>query len=345
MANDDRLVLITASLSEQAAEHLRAIVPNMRVEVYRTYPAGPDVPKVVPDELWRQTEVLYTLSTLPTPEQAPNLRWVQLHSAGADHIAESALYHSPVIVTTSSGVHAVPIAEYVFATVLAWFHHVPRMLEWQHRSQWPPRHERFRLFAPEELWGKTIGIVGYGSIGRQVARLAESFGMRVLAMQRGSDHRDAGFVFPGVGDPDGMLPSRYYPPEQLRDLLAESDVVVVALPLTSLTYRLFDGAVFQSMKPGAFFVNVARGDLCDEDALVHALQHGPLAGAALDVYAHEPVAPDSPLWQLPNVILSPHVSGFTPQYDARALSIFEQNLRRYASGEPLMNRVDKVRGY
>src|SRR5205807_7887634 len=130
------------------------------------------------------------------------------------------LFQSSVIFTTASGVHAVNMAEYVFAMVLAWFHQIPRLLEWQQRGQWPSASERSSFFVAEELRGKTIGIVGYGSIGRHVARLANAFGMRVLAMHRSIDHHDSGFVFPGVGDPEGFLPDHYYTPEHLHDMLS-----------------------------------------------------------------------------------------------------------------------------
>jgi phosphoglycerate dehydrogenase-like enzyme len=270
---------------------------------------------------------------------------VQLHSAGADHVLEHPLFRSPVEFTTASGVHAINIAEYVFAMALAWFHRLPRMLEWQARGQWPPDRERWALFVPEELWGKTIGIVGYGSIGRQVARLAKAFGMRVLAMQRGEDHRDHGFVFPGTGDPEGTLPDRFYTPAQLHEMLAESDIVVIAVPLTPETRGMFNEAAFRAMKRDAFLINIARGSVCEEPALIRALQEGWIGGAALDVFEQEPLPPEHPLWRLPNVLISPHVAGFTPHYDARAAQIFEENLARYMRGEPLLNRVDKARGY
>jgi phosphoglycerate dehydrogenase-like enzyme len=345
MADGSRLVLITAPLPEQALDRLNGISSDLRVEQRLMHPPGDAAAEAIPAPLWAEVEVLCTQSTLPAPEQAPNLRWVQLHSAGINQVVNKPLYQTDVAFTTASGVHAVPIAEYVLAMMLAWFHRLPLLLEWQQRAKWPPDDQRFTLFTAEELAGKTIGIAGYGSIGREVARLAVAHGMRVLATQRGEDHRDRGFVFPGVGDPQGVLPERYFPPERLHDLLRESDVVVIALPLTPATRGLFDRAAFQAMKPAGFLVNIARGDICDEDALVRALQAGQIAGAALDVTHREPLPPDSPLWRLSNVILSPHISGSTPRYDERVAQIFEANLRRYLAGEPLYNLVDKGQGY
>jgi phosphoglycerate dehydrogenase-like enzyme len=237
------------------------------------------------------------------------------------------------------------MAEYVFTVVLVWFHRLPQILSWQRQGQWPSNAERSTLLVPEELKGKTIGIVGYGSIGRHVARLANAFGMRILAMQRSADHSDHGFQFPEVGDPEGTLPERYYPPAQLHALLSESDVVVIAVPLTPQTHELFDEAAFQAMKSTAFLVNIARGGVCKESALTDALRQQRIAGAALDVFHQEPLPPNHPLWQLPNTFISPHIAGLSPHYNERAATIFEENLRRYLAGESLYNVVDKARGY
>ncbi len=341
MTDKTRIVLITVRIEPHWLKRLRNLSPDLQIEqrLIRSLTE-------IPDDLWQSVEVLYTFgSILPSPEQVPQLRWVQLYSAGADHIIDHPLFRTSVIFTTASGVHAINIAEYVFAVVLAWFHRLPRLLEWKQRGQWLPGAERSALFMPEELQGKTIGIAGYGSIGRQVARQAKAFGMRVLAMQRDTDHRDHGFVFPGIGDPEGTLPDRYYTTDQLHNMLNESDVVVISLPLTPGTRGMFNQAAFQAMKPTSFLVNIARGDICNEADLIRALEERQIAGAALDVFDQEPLPSDSPLWRLPNVLISPHITGLTPQYDERAAMIFEENLRRYLAGEPLYNVVDKDQGY
>jgi phosphoglycerate dehydrogenase-like enzyme len=340
MTNRSHIVLSTACFEPRWLERLHNLSPDLRIEQRPTSNA-----QSIPDEVWQEVEVLYTYATLPSPEQAPRLRWVQLHSSGVNQILDHPLFHTPVLFTTASGIHAVTIAEHVFAVVLAWFHRFPRALEWQQRGQWPPEQERFPLFVSEELWRKTIGIVGYGTIGRQVARLAKAFGMQVLAMHRTADHRDRGYVFPGVGDPDGMLPDSYYRPDQINSMLGESDIVVIAVPSTSKTRGMFGDAAFRAMKPTAFLVNIARGDICNEAALVRALRERWIAGAALDVFHQEPLPDDHPLWHLPNVLISPHVAGFTTHYDERAAMIFEENLRRYLTREPLYNLIDKEEGY
>ncbi|QBD83234.1 D-2-hydroxyacid dehydrogenase [Ktedonosporobacter rubrisoli] len=340
MTTPSRLVLITAHLDEHRVERLRTISPQLQIE-YHSKRAGAEVP----DELWHKAEVLYTFPFwMPAANQVPNLRWVHLYSAGADLLLNHPLFERDAIFTTSSGVHAINIAEHCFTMIQAWFHRLPSLISWQRQKIWARLEEQPEEM-PQELYGRTIGIVGYGSIGRQVARLAQAYGMRVLAMQQSSDHRDSGFSFPNVGDPEGSIPEAYFRPEQLHVLLRECDVVVVAVPLTPQTRGMFDEKAFAAMKRQAFFVNIARGDVCDEAALIRALSEGIIAGAALDVFSREPLPAESPLWSMPNVLLSPHSSGLTPRYDERAADIFEANLRRYVAGTRLYNRVEKERGY
>src|SRR5436305_8457639 len=208
-----RVMLITAPLDAHGLERLQNVSPAVSVKQWQLHSMGS-----VPDDLWLEVEILYSsfAAPLPLPEQVPHLRWVQLYSAGPDYILDHPLFATPTIFTTTSGIHAIPIAEYVFAMVLAWFHHLPRIFEWQQRAAWPVGTERNSLVMGEELRGKTLGIIGYGSIGREVARLATAFGMRVLAMQRGTNRQDTSFLSPGIGDPTGVLPERFYSPDELR---------------------------------------------------------------------------------------------------------------------------------
>ena len=339
MSAGDAAMLILAPLPAESLSRLRETAPDLHI-VHHSTPA-PDVT----DDLWRRTEVLYTANILPRVEQAPMLRWIQLYSAGVDRILDHPLFTTSVIITTASGVHPVPIAESVFGSILTWSRRLTSIRADQHRQYWPSTHEKEAALMPIELWGTTIGIVGYGSIGRQVARVAAGFGMRILAMQRGVDHRERGFHFPDTGDAEGGLPDHYYELAALDDLLHESDVVVITLPLTPETRGLFDQRAFHSMKRSAFLVNVARGSICDEAALVRALREGWIAGAALDVFEEEPLKPGHPLWTMPNVLVSPHISGLSPQYAERASLIFEENVRRYRTGDPLHNQVNKEHRY
>ncbi len=342
MTRSNKLVLITAPVEEEWLQRLRSLWPDLQ------FVQLPARSKTVSDELWREAEILYmSFSTsLPTIEQAPRLRWVQLYSAGADAVFQTPLFQtSAVNFTTTSGIHAIPMAEYTFTMILAWFHKFPNLLDLQRQGQWPPNNVRTTSLVPQELSQQTIGIVGYGSIGRQVARLANAFGMRILAMQRGTDHRDNGYQIATVGDPEGTFPDRYFTPEQLPVMLTECDVVVISVPLTPNTQGMFNAAAFAAMKPTAFLVNIARGEVCNENDLIHALQEKQIAGAALDVFQHEPLDSNSPLWHLPNVFITPHISGLTTQYNERAAALFAENLRRYLTNQPLFNVVDKAQGY
>jgi phosphoglycerate dehydrogenase-like enzyme len=338
MTERTRLVLMRAFLEQGWEQRMQRISAQLKFEYH---PPQKNTP--LPEQLLSAAEIIYGFPwEMPTPEQARKLRWVHLYSAGADRLLQLPLFsETSIIFTTSSGVHSINIGEYVMTMVQSWYHHLPRLLEAQASKKWLRQQE----IMPAELYGKTIGIVGYGSIGRQVARLASAFGMRVLAMQNSSDHRDTGFQFPLVGDQQGEIPARYYSTDQLHELLRSSDVVVIAVPLTPRTHHLFDAAAFQAMQDSAFLVNIARGEVCDEQALITALAEKQIAGAALDVFEREPLPADSPLWAMANTCVTPHISGLTPRYNERAETIFEANLRRYLGGEPLYNVVDRARGY
>ncbi|MFQ6013827.1 MAG: D-2-hydroxyacid dehydrogenase [Anaerolineae bacterium] len=341
MEGDRIKVLSTLMFREEYLDKLQAVSPRLFVEQRSSWDPTDMVPYL------KDVEVLYTFGLPPDLlESAPKLRWVQLHSAGVNHILDHPIMASDIPITTTSGIHAVTIAEYVFASILAFTRRVPRMVYWQGQGRWPEDKDRWPLFVPDELWGKTIGIVGYGSIGRQIARLAKAFGMRIVAAKKeASDRLDRGYRLEGVGDPEGKLPDRIYPPERLRPMLAECDFVVVCVPVTRATAKLIGEPELKAMKPTAYLVNVARGEVVDEQGLITALQEGWIAGAGLDVFDQEPLPPNSPLYNLDNVILSPHVSGFTPYYDERASDLFAENLRRYLAGEELLNLVSKERGY
>ena len=333
-------ILSTMKFDSALLDQIRAVSERI---ILTQHTARDD--RAVPAEAFEQAEVLYTFGVLPQPEQAPHLHWVQLNSAGVNHVIQHLLFASDVMFTTMSGLHAINIGEYVLASILAWTRHLPELLDLQRKKQWPS--DRWLCCQPTELRGSTVGIVGYGSIGREVARLAKAFGMRVLALKRRSESagEPGAFEVAGLGDPAGVLPDALYGPEQLREMLAQCDFVVLAVPLTQETRGMIGEAELRVMKPAAYLVNIARGEVCDEAALIHALQDKWIAGAGLDVFTQEPLPETSPLWTLPNVILTPHISGFTPHYDQRGVDIFCENLRRYIAGQTLLNLVDKPAGY
>ena len=250
--------------------------------------------------------------------------------------------------TNSRGAHAVPISEHVMGMLVAMARRfrsaiVEQTTTGMKRERWWVGNE-----IPDELHGKTLGLFGYGAIGREVARRAAGFGMRVIALRRKASR-------PEPWDPE-LLSALALPaeeprvdlvlgPEDLSRLLGESDVVVICAALTPETTGLFDAQVLARMKRGAWLVNVARGKIVREAALVAALETGRLGGAALDVFETEPLPRESPLYRLDRVILTPHVSGLSRGFWPRAMALFRANLRRFQGGLPLLNRVDPERGY
>lgn len=337
----DKITLLsTVGFTDHQLDKLRAV--SWRLEVQQIInPRMEDIPA----DLRSRVEILYGWAE-PVREahHFPNLRWIQTHSAGVDFLLDKPVWQSQVVITNLSGVHAVPMAEHVLAMMLAFRWNLPTMERLKARLEWA--QGRWDRFARPELRGSTLGLIGYGAIGRELARQAQALGMRVLAANRsGQRHPQRGFIEPGIGDPDGTIPEKMYATAQLKHMLPECDYVASVMPLTGETRHMLNAGVFAAMKKSAFFFNVGRGQVVDEAALVAALQQGQLAGAGLDVFEQEPLPPESPLWQLEQVIISPHVSGFTPLYDARASELFAENLRRYLKQEPLLNLVDREKGY
>jgi phosphoglycerate dehydrogenase-like enzyme len=262
--------------------------------------------------------------------RAHDLRWFQQWSAGADW-----LQHHPeavemdFILTSTVGMHAIQMGEHTFALLLAFARDLHRSVRVQQRREWIPQHQHPGLF---ELADKTMVLVGIGAIGEQIAKLATAFGMQVLGVRRN----------PAVSAPHVKA---MYSPDQILDVLPEADCVVLAAPLTHETQGMIGEQELRAMKPTAYLVNVGRGGLVREDALIQVLREGWIAGAGLDVFEEEPLPTDSPLWEMDNVIITAHYAGVTPRYDERAMAIFLDNLRRYRAGKPLRNVVDKRLGY
>ena len=272
------------------------------------------------------------------------LRWIQLLSAGADHALNPALKAGAIQMTTSSGIHATPIAEYTLASMLGYAHRIHLAIRAQTKHEWM-RSGQF-MGSVDEIRGLTLGIIGYGSIGRETARLGQAFGMKVLALKRNpAEQSDPGWCPAGLGDPEGKIPERWFGPDQREEILRESDYVSVTLPLTEHTRKFIGARELSAMKPSAYLVNIGRGAVIDEHAMADALKAGKLGGAGLDVFEHEPLAASSPLWELENVILTPHISGANRRYMDKASELFADNLKRFASNRPLLNVVDPKLGY
>jgi phosphoglycerate dehydrogenase-like enzyme len=332
-------VLITLPFPEPLIDRLEAVSPQLKIHVHHAQSAE-DLPK----ELLPEIEILYTLSALPEPEAAPRLRWVQLHLTGVDHLVEYDLMHSEVMVTTLSGASVPQVAEFALMCILALSRRLPTMIDDVADVRW--MGERFKRYRSVELRGSTLGIIGYGSIGREVARLGRAFGANVLATKSDLKNlKDGGYALEGLGDPEAELPDRLYPPQAVTSMVSECDFIVVTVPLTPQTRGLVDAKVFKKMKPTAYLIDASRGGVVDHGALVEALNEKRLAGAALDVYPVEPLPESSPLWNMPNVILSPHVAGASEKYYKRAVDLFIENLHRYRAGRPLLNLYDPERMY
>ncbi len=248
---------------------------------------------------------------------APNLRWLHTFSAGVDHPVFGVFTQRGAQVTTSSGASASPIAQTVMMYLLA----LSRDLDGWRRAQQEHRWEQHRF---TELDGLTVGVVGMGPIGLEVIRLATAFGMHPIGVRRR--------VL-------GHEPCETWELDRLHELAGRVDALVLAVPLTDQTRGLVDAEVLAAMRPGSWLVNIARGEVVDEEALIEALRSGHLGGAGLDVFAVEPLPETSPLWDLPNVIITPHSSGTSERTHERAVTIFLDNLTRFANGTPLRNVV------
>ncbi len=271
---------------------------------------------------------------------APKLRWVHSATSGVERALTPTALARGIVVTNARGVFSRPIAEHVVLMILALSRRLPQLLELQRERTWQPLEGR-------ELRDLTVGIVGYGSLGRAVASLLGAFGARVIATKRRPDVPDEPATDAEDGFPFEARLDRVLGPsvDDLHALLGESDVVVLAAPLTAETENMIGDAALAAMRPDAWLINVARGRLVDEGALVRALREGRIGGAALDVFREEPLGPASPMWDVPNLVITPHTAWSSARVLDRSVDLFCDNLRRFRAGEPLRNVVDPSAGY
>ncbi|MBB3108950.1 phosphoglycerate dehydrogenase-like enzyme [Paenibacillus phyllosphaerae] len=254
------------------------------------------------------------------------VRWIQHWGAGVEHLPLADIQARDIVLTNATGVHAAPISETIFAMLLAFTRQLHTAIRSQQERSWGKYGEL------GELHGRTLGIIGVGAIGEETARIAKAFDMRVLGVRR------SGLATPNV--------DRMYDMPQLHELLSESDFVVNCLPHTAETKHIMDKAAFDAMKDASYYINIGRGATTDTAALLQALTDGKLAGAGLDVFEEEPLPADHPLWQMENVIVTPHNAGSTYRYTDRLIDIFTANLEQYAAGiTPSINRVELKLGY
>ena len=315
-------------MTEAQLARIQAVSPRLQIT------CTPSNPYQKPDALdpeVAEAEVLIAYHAYFAMEQAPRLKWLQASGDGVDHLRGKPIMQSPVVVTNTR-VFAVPISEYVMASTLSWFYHFPKMREQFQQARIYPKNQWLEYLS-EEIAGRTMAIIGYGEIGHRVGKLAQAFDMPVIATRRSATHER---VVDSV---------TVYPADRLHHVLARGDVVVVCLPLTAETEGLIGERELRLMKPNAYLVAVGRGKVIQEDALLRALREGWIGGAGLDVFAQRPLPPDSPFFELPNVIMTPHMSGVSSGFAERGTAFYCENLRRYIAGEPLLNVVDKVKGY
>lgn len=337
-------VLSVLDFTEDQLQKLRSVSPCLVVEQKRCRSEEEIAAALEEAGTHRRTEVLCTFRLPDDLSIAPHLRWVQVTSAGVNHLLGHPIMRNDILLTNASGIHATSIGEYVLAMMLNLTKRWPWKLSLKWGHGWP--HDREFASSGGELWRKVVGIVGYGSIGREVARLCQALGMRVLATKRDQEDRiDHGYCLAGRGDREGRIPEALFGPDGLAEMLPQCDYVVIAAPLTHETQGLIGAEELAAMKPSAYLINIARGGLVDEGALVETLRCGHIPGAALDVFAEEPLPSTHPLWELSNVLLTPHISGASPVYNDRASDLFAENLGRYVEGETLLNLVDKEREY
>jgi len=342
----DHRIVLTYDPDGTLVDRVRDALPHRSLEIVRELSS-----EALPGAMPGTTILFGNYLSESALRAAGDLRWIQTVGAGVDVLLSVDLTSRGLLVTNTSGAFGVQIAEHALSLMFALARRLPAALASQSARRYAPE-PRDDLF---ELTGKTLGIVGFGDVGQALARRARGIGMRVIAL-----HRTPGGASPALAplpdlalDPladsnrgdSSALVYEVLGPDRLVDLLGESDVVVNAAPLTPATVRLFGREQFARMRPTASFINMGRGETVDQDALIDALRDGVIAGAGLDVTTPEPLPPDSPLWTLPNVILTAHYAGWSDTMLDRIFAIFADNLRRFDRGEPLRNRVDLHAGY
>ena len=333
MSQEILTVVITSPIDEPLAEKIKAVSDRIRVDPVAHWVVaekkGDFANEGHLNRLLQQAEVIFGwIHQFPKnlPARTDRLKWIQVMTAGVDRLPEEILKNG-IRVANASGLHGAAMGEVVLEMMLMFVKDAPACMRMKQGREW-------RRYRPGLLRDRTVGILGLGAVGKEIARLCKAFGMKVIGIRR------SGGAASPIPDVD-----RVYPRERLPELLAESDFLVLALPLTKETEGMIGEKELRGMKPTAFLINVARGAIVDEGALIRALEEKWIAGAGLDVFTREPLPPESPFYTMPNVLFSPHISGDIPDYELRATEVFCENLRRYLAGEPFLHEVDREKGY
>ena len=351
------LCLVPQEEPKALIDHLRHKFPAIEI-TYRhiSFTFDKDVlRKEIPPALWETATILCTFHGLPEKlEWAPHLKLLQLLSAGSNHVQGTPVWdNKDIVIATSSGIHGPQIAEWAVAQHLVQTHGLRKFYDLQKEHRWGGG-SGYKDTVRDRV-GLRVGVLGYGSIGRQIGRVSKAMGMSVFAYtatpkDTKEQRRDGGYIVPDTGDPQGEVPDEWFSgldKASLHRFLAQDlDWLIVSVPLTDQTHHMLSTEEFQLLgRRKAFVTNIARGQIIDQPALIEALKTHTLSGAALDVTDPEPLNKDSELWDLDNVIVTPHISGIGSNYTERALGVLELNLERWLNGERLINVVDRERGY
>jgi phosphoglycerate dehydrogenase-like enzyme len=315
-------------------EKLRAEFPDVEFVNHRSY-----------DNLegdLRDAEVVVSWSLNPDQVRAaPKLKWIHSTAAAIHNLLIPEIIQSPIIITNGRSVHGPVVAEHVLSLLFALAKRLPTAIRFQQRHEWGQDQMTREQPSLRELRDSVLGLVGVGSIGGHLARIANAIGMKVIAV-RANPEKGADWLAP---DDTLRAQQRVYGPEDLHQMLREADFVVISAPVTGKTQKLIDANALALMKTDAYLINVARGVLVDESALIEVLRQKKIGGAALDVFEEEPLPASSPLWDLDNVLITPHQAGIAHKLWERQYALFRENLRRYQTGKPLLGLVNKSAGY
>lgn len=311
-------IVVLNKLAERHIAAIKSIVPLCNIVTVEPGEAVAHMPACDILVTWGWMDIRPLLSN------APNLKWIHALSAGVENLITPELQSINAFVTNSKGIHGIPVSEHVLALMLAFTRGLNFFIRHQASKEWKRTHV-------DEIHNKTIGIAGLGSIGREIAKKAKGLGMDVVALKKQPTTE--------------LFVDKLYKPEELNEMLSVSDFVVAALPLLPETKEYFKLEQFAAMKKSAYFINIARGGIVHEADLVTALEKGMIKGAGLDVFEHEPLSQESPLWTMPNVIITPHLAALSPYYLDRAIKVFADNLGRFAQNGEMYNLIDKAKGY
>jgi phosphoglycerate dehydrogenase-like enzyme len=312
------LIMFKAGFSEQQLNKLQEIAPQAEITNVSE--------DEVTDDIITKADIIFGWPSEEQLDQAENLTWLQLPSAGADKYIDQDLYQNEVKLTNATGVYGMPVAEQTLGMILAFNHNFPQYIKQQQENKWEA------VSAKKDIYGSTFGILGFGDLGKEIARRANALGAEVLALKKTIKE-----------SPDYV--TELYTPDQLNQVLKNSDYLVLTLPLTEETEGIISSNELKCMNDDALLVNVGRGELVVQEDLIEALANNSIGGAALDVTTPEPLPEENPLWELDNVLITPHCGGYSPTNPARLYELFSNNLQRYVKKKPLKNKVNFKTGY